>query len=345
MPTRTLLRASFLGVPVLADLIASTTNPTSFWSQFLPNLYYVGIVMGGLTLGWKSGLGIAVGAGVCHSLIGHFLQTTPNVRLGAELLSLLIIGFALVEERRRASDQVVPGASNGKSNLDAPDPLDSAKQLSAIVAEILRDIRTPIASIDGAAFLLSDQVELHNREEFLDIIRNECEHLRRMLSELSQCTEVFPLNCAATDVSSLLSEIVRLSALQHPDPAIAVRTEVTPSLSPLWCDAKQIQQTLVPFVTSAMDAMPGGGQILLAADQMGGQCRIQLKVLEQTVRAGDPASGRGSFSSTFDAAAGHYILAARRTLMQHGGMIRIDDSGPNRRLQFLTLPLYNNKRG
>jgi nitrogen-specific signal transduction histidine kinase len=139
----------------------------------------------------------------------------------------------------------------------------------------------------------------------------------------------------------MLSEIVRLSALEVPDPTIALRTEVASDLSPAWCDKEEILQVIVPFVTSAMNSMPGGGEIMLAADRQNGHARIRLKILGQTTRASDPAAGRGPFSSTFDAGASLRLLAARRTMLQHGGMIQVEQAGQTMRLLSVTIPLYD----
>ncbi len=333
------LRAPLIGIPICANLLAVFASPGGFWEQFLPSLYYVSIVVGGLTLGWKAGLSLALVAGISYSLIGHFLLATPIVRLTAQLISFLIVGFVLAEKRKRATDQLTqdrlkPGTAGLASAV-------AVEQISTMAGEILREIRTPIASIEGAAFILSDTNENNHSGEFLAIIQRECERLKRTLVEISECTEVLPLRCEPTDVSSLLAEVVRSSALEHPDPDIALQTEVIPSLPPVWCDVTRVRQAIVPFVTSAMDSMLGGGRILLVADQVDSHCRIQLKILEQTVRASDPGSGRGPYSSTFDATGGHRIMAAWRTVMQHGGTIRIEEGGQIRKLQFLTLPLYN----
>jgi hypothetical protein len=93
-----------------------------------------------------------------------------------------------------------------------------------------------------------------------------------------------------------------------------------------------------------MLGMPGGGEILLAANRKNGHTRIQLRVLGQTLRSSDPEEGRGTYSSTFDAPGGVGILAARRTVLQQGGTITLDQTGPLKKMVCLTLPLYRGQR-
>ena len=329
-------------VPVIADLLSTLASPSGFWAPFLQSLYYPAIVIGGLTFGWKAGLALACVAGFCHPVIFSLLMGSPWMRLEGQVLAFLVVGFAFVEERRRATERIRVRTPEGPGLIDSR---ACAEQLSELSAEILRQIRTPLASIEGATFLLKDNVsELGNPAEFIDIIARECRRVQGVLDEIAACAEVHPLTCEATDVESILSEAVRLSALEVPDPSISLRTEIAANLTLVWCDRRQIVEVLVSFVVGTMKAMSGGGELLLSAERLDHQARIRLSVLDQTVRAIDPASGRGAFSSTFDPSSGLRLLAARRTLLQHGGSVQMAPVGHLKKLQSITLPLYNRQR-
>jgi signal transduction histidine kinase len=320
------------------DLVAATVSPPGFWSQFLPNLYYAAIVIAGLEYGWKIGLGFAIASAVSHAIIDTLFVTRDLLPLRAPAVAFLIVGFAFFERRRSAEKN---RAEPGQTPL-RPDGRESVEQVAEIASELLREVRTPVASIEGAAYILEESgPDLENQKEFVEIIRCECQRLNRILAEVEECTEVIPLRRAVTDAATLLGEVVRLSALGHPDPAISLKIEVAPDLPPLWCDQQRVEQSLVPFVTSAMSGMSAGGQILLAARREGDQARIQIRVLDQTIQAADPLVGRGQYSSTFEASSGVRVLAARRTILQHGGTIAVEQSGHMKRLSSLTLPLYN----
>jgi signal transduction histidine kinase len=326
-------------VPVLADFTSAFLT-SGFWSQFLPSLYYSCIVIAGLEFGWKAGLGLALYGGISHALIARFLLTSPFVRLEAQLLAFLVVGFAFLEERRRAWARQKEARKPLELGVRTDLCLD---QVSTMLQELVREIGTPFASIEGAAFILDeDSAPQNKREEFVGIIVNECRRVHHILSKLSESAVTVPLECRPTDASAMLGEVVRRAALEHPDPEVSLRIEVAPDLPPLWCDAERIEQAITPFVASAMSALSAGGEILLAADGQNGQARIQLRILGQTIRGGDPAEGRGSYSSTFDEPSGLRVLEARRTMLQHGGTITLDQTGHLRRLLLLTLPLYNN---
>jgi signal transduction histidine kinase len=332
------LLASLIFIPVLADLLSSSVSQSDFWSRFLPGLYYACIVIAGLEFGWKMGLGFAVIAGICHGIIGRVLTASPYPQLQAQLLAFLIVGFALFELRRRDMEK-----RNSAIKTAPAEPQKEAclELVSAMTHEVLGQIRTPFGSIEGAAFVAAHPSEPPaKREEFLRIIISECKRIHGILFELEESTEMVALSCRPTDASSILSEVARQAAMEFPDPNISLRIEVAPDLPLLWCDPVRIEQSMVPFVTGAMHSIRGGGEILLAADRKNSHARLQLRILEQTVRGSDPASGVGAFSSTFQALQGTRILAARRIALQHGGTITFDETGHLKKLLCLTLPLY-----
>jgi signal transduction histidine kinase len=330
-------------IPAVGEWTTAIVAPGGFWSEFFARLYYVPIIIAGLEYGWKAGLGFAILAGLSHSVIAREVLGSPIRELRAPVVAFLVVGFALAEQRRRSAQSKASAktAETAAGPVDTVNTKDCVEQVSEIASELLREIRTPFAGIEGAAYILDETTALENRKEFVDIIRCECRRVNRVLSEMEESTEIIPLKRAPADAASLLGEVVRLSALGNPDPAISLRIEVAPDLPPLWCDAKRIEQTLVPFVTNAMTGMTGGGELLLSAGRQGDQARIQLRVLGQTIHGADPFAGRGQYSSTFDASSGVRVLAARRTLLQHGGTITVERTGHIKKLSSLTLPLYN----
>jgi signal transduction histidine kinase len=324
-------------MPVIVDIVVTAILRTGFWFPLVPGIYYACIVIVGLDFGWKAGLGLAVFAGAAHALISDLFFPEAVSQLGPQALAFLVVGFALLEQRKLLADRVLQAPVTQPVR-----PSEYLDQLSTIACEVLRQIRTPFASIEGAAFLVGqDSTPANKREEFVGIIVNECKRVDDILSELKESAEIIPLACRPIDASSILREVIRLAAMEQPDPSISLRLEVSGDLPPLWCDPVRVQQAIVPFVISEMKGMHDGGEILLAADRQNGYGRIQLKVLGQTVRGSDAAAGRGSYSSTFDAHGGVRILGARRTALQHGGTITLDQTGHLTKLLSLTLPLYN----
>jgi signal transduction histidine kinase len=331
------LVGALLVVPVISDIIASTAALPVFWAQFLPNLYYAAIVVAGLEYGWKAGLSLAIFSAVSHALVDTIFLSKALLQLEASTLAFLIVGFAFFERRRSSTELPPPAVSARIGNGN-----QAVSQLAEVSSELLREVRTPFASIEGAAYLLEESgSNFENQKEFVEIIRNECRRVNRILTEIEQSTNIIPLHMAAVDPATLLSEVVRQAALAHPDPAIKLRIDVSPELPPLWCDAAQVEQSIVPFVTSAMSGMGSGGEFLLAAHRENGHARIQLRIIGQSIQATDPVVGRGKYSATFDASCGVRVVAARRTIMQHGGTVVVEQSGHIKRISSLTLPLYN----
>jgi signal transduction histidine kinase len=319
-------------VPVGADLLASTVLHAGFWSLFLPNLYYACIVIAGLESGWKAGLIFALLGGLCHGLIARWLLASPFVRLEAQLVAFLVVGFALLETRRRTKSRE---PSTQEIRVE-----EWLEQDSAMVQELVQSLNTPFASIEGAAYLLNeDSASPNRRKEFVGIIMKECRRTHAILSELSESAVFVPLSCRPTDASSMLAEIARRATQEYPNPHVSLRVETSSDLAPLWCDRERIEHTIVPFVSDALETVSAGGEILLAADRWNNQARIRLMILGRNVRGRDSAGVPEPHSGfNIDSAR---IMEARRTVLQHRGTLELDSAGPRRGFLLLTLPLYN----
>jgi thiamine transporter ThiT len=78
---------------------------SEFWTQFLPGLYYAGIAIAGLESGWKAGLAAGIVSGIFHAEIGGLFWAGPVTGLEGQLLAFLVLGFALIQQRRLYSGQ------------------------------------------------------------------------------------------------------------------------------------------------------------------------------------------------------------------------------------------------
>jgi len=84
------------------------------------------------------------------------------------------------------------------------DRLPALEQVSIIAREILLEVRTPLASIEGAASILEEGSKPEKSNAFIEIIVSECKRVNRLLSDISESTEIIPLACRATMHPSFL---------------------------------------------------------------------------------------------------------------------------------------------
>jgi two-component system, NtrC family, sensor kinase len=159
------------------------------------------------------------------------------------------------------------------------DALADADRLAAIgqtAASVAHQVGTPLNLISGHVQLLLEQRDLdpdlarrlHLVLEQIgrvsDAIRSLLEHTRR------------PGAAGPIDVGTLLDSIVNLVRPRLAAARVTLEADVAPSLPKIRGERDELEMALLNLVTNALDAMPGGGVLRIAASSRGDQVTIAL---------------------------------------------------------------------
>jgi signal transduction histidine kinase len=191
MRTPFILYTATLAMGLLADFICChVASVPNFCLALLPGLYYVGILVAAITFGTAGGLGAAALAAICHTSAGFVCR--QSVSGGTEIFVFALIALTagwLTHSRRSAG----PSGDQQKRGQDAvmehtvwkPASMNRPVQPEPTRAGLIHQLRTPVASIEGAIYLL-DEPNLPDAkcEEFADIVRRECSRLQTLLESL-----------------------------------------------------------------------------------------------------------------------------------------------------------------
>jgi two-component system, NtrC family, sensor histidine kinase HydH len=212
-------------VVILATLQRLAAPSQMHWIYILQRLYYIPIVLAGLSMGWRGGLGVALLAG------GAFVMGTPPIwtvgRVSAMDQGLEVCVFCLVgglsgvlSDRhrkqaatvRRTSNQLRKAHQQLEKNFERMKRAERIYALAQLSAGLAHEIRTPLASLEGAAILVQRESQSQEqRREFLGIIQNESRRLNRLLTRFLEFARplLASAHCSATKQTNNL-DIFRL---------------------------------------------------------------------------------------------------------------------------------------
>ncbi len=174
--------------------------------------------------------------------------------------------------------------------------------------------------------------------------------LGRIESEAARCGEIVRNLLAfsrssrpqvtANDLNEVIRQSVRLVQHQLDLSSIQARFEPDPALPAVECDAQQIKQALLSILINACEAMPQGGELLVATRVSGADGQAEI-VLRDSGMGMDEETRKHVFEPFFTtkdgtAAGGTGLgLAVAYTIVRsHGGTITVD-SAPGRGSNFL----------
>lgn len=250
-------------------------------------------------------------------------------------LDVLCRQAATALERVRLSEQAKRSAVRAETE----------EMRSSLLAAVSHDLRTPLASITGAATSLRDDPDsgAENRRELLDSIVDQAERLERLVSNLLDMTRLAAGATALRRDWVPLDEIVG-SALLRLESRLAgrnIRVAIPAELPLLHVDPVLFEQVFVNLLENAAKYTPAGTPIDITASADGDP--IEIVVADH-----GPGLPPGAESRVFDKfyrgphagvpGAGLGLPISKGIVEAHGGTVRAETRGAGGAAFRISLP-------
>jgi signal transduction histidine kinase len=148
------------------------------------------------------------------------------------------------------------------------------------------------------------------------------------------------------DVSALLAEVARLMAPEAARAGTRIALELTPELPPVAGDVELLQQACTNLVTNAIQAMPSGGTVTLAA-RRGPDGAIEVRVSDEGVGIAREDVDRifRLYYTTKPRGSGIGLSMVYRIMQMHDGRIDVESAADRGTVMILTLPASSGQAG
>ena len=226
-----------------------------------------------------------------------------------------------------------------QQQLFETEKLSAVGLLAASVAHDIRNLLTPL-SIEIS---LADQDDPALRAESLDAMRRQIDGLALLTHRLLALAKPDLIEREPTDLSELVTQILRLVRPQALIENVAIVCTAAPRLPLVYADPVQMEQVLVNLILNAVQAMraTGGGtlSVSLAPCTLGGRYGARVRIGD-TGPGITPSNKKRLFDPFFTTrpdGAGLGLFSCRRIAEAHGGAIAVR-SRPGATLFTLTLP-------
>jgi signal transduction histidine kinase len=340
MQARVSIRDLGLAGVVIGTLLISLAHHTvpsseEHWHNVFQHLYYVPIVLAALLFGWRGGLAGALLAGISH--LPDILQTlhvSPDSALEqtVEIPVLCAVGFLTgifsdrdrkqrkkIENTTRRLTEVYQELQRNFEQMKRAERLFAVGQLAAGLAH---ELRNPLGSVAGAAGILQRNANLDPKyQECLEIIDKESQRLNRLLTEFLDFARPHPPKFQSVDVDGLLDSVIQLAAHGVGSPAVTLRKQTAQPLPCIDGDPEMLKQLLLNLVINAVQAMPDGGDVVVAATLRDGKMLISVQDQGRGIAPGLRDKIFDPFFTTKDAGTGLGLPVAHQIVDQHGGVL------------------------
>jgi two-component system, OmpR family, sensor histidine kinase KdpD len=296
-------------------------------------LYLLGIVF----VATKYTMGPAIFTVIWSVACFDYFFAAPNYHFGSgqpryffSECVMLVVGFTINALAARLRQETQTAA---KAKLE----FETEKMRTAILSSVSHDLRTPLASITGAASALlaeqdNSEYQKKNREELLNSILNESERMFRLVHNLLDMTRIESGALKVKPQWCSIEEIVG-AAIPHFSRRLSKRQlkiSIPADLPLVELDEVLIEQVMVNLLDNALKYSPAGSDISISAKT------LQSILVVSVVSQGELISAEESrkiferfVRGKHDTTAGGFGLGlaiCKSIITAHGGEIWTDSS-------------------
>jgi two-component system sensor histidine kinase PilS (NtrC family) len=215
---------------------------------------------------------------------------------------------------------------------------DRLATVGRMAANIAHEIRNPLASLTGAIEVLTSPHTAEDaRERLSQIVARESERLNHIIKNFLEYARPAPLSIATFDVAAAAEEVLLLLEHRASPGSLKVMREFAPSV--MWpVDGQHFRQVLWNLCLNAVEAMPAGGELRLAAAVRGETLEVVVSDTGEGIAASDISHVFEPFFSTKSEGTGLGLALVHRIVQEHGGEIDVRSSPGLGTTFTLTLP-------
>jgi nitrogen fixation/metabolism regulation signal transduction histidine kinase len=245
-----------------------------------------------------------------------------------------------VRELVDAFNAMTAELSAGRARLAAAERIAAWREVARRLAHEVKNPLTPIAMAvetlrDPAARERPDFPEI--LEEGTQAIGEEVRRLKRIVDEFGRFARLPSPELAPVPAGHLVASLLAL--YPAPPRGIELARDVEAVLPAVRADRDQILQVLLNLVTNAVEAMPGGGTLRVAARREGDAVAFSVSDSGPGVAPEDLPRVFEPYFTTKAGGTGLGLAIARRIAEEHGGNLDLE-STPGRGATFtLRLPV------
>lgn len=331
-------------LPILAISLAHYTTgaPHTWVHDILRRLYYVPIVLGAFAFGLRGALATSVVVSIVYAphAFTHVFHQDPSSSLEKVLELLLYNMIAAItgsladrEVRERVKQETI--AAKLADSLEELRLMErqlvragKLQALGELTAGLAHEIKNPLASMKGAAQIISDEIPAASpRRRMLDILSKEIDRLTAVLERFLSFARLPRFTVDDVKLRDVVEPVVELMSAQARQSGVTLQCVGCADALVVRGDKENLTLVLMNLVLNAIQASPAGGQ-------------VEVRCMRETVRRahycviavrdqgpGVPDDLRekifNPFFTTRDAGSGLGLSIAARIVDGHEGFIEV----------------------
>jgi signal transduction histidine kinase len=231
------------------------------------------VIADAIVLVWAMAAGLAAGG---ITPVGEALAYGPmRVLLDLGLLTVLLntvalaSGWAVRVADPRLREELHELKVEGEELASQLESVQSLASAGRLVANVAHEISNPLQAMDNFVFVLLEETpEEDARRDHLLMMKQGIDRIRGYLDQLSDFYRQTG-SARSADVNQITGDLLRFLERQLQNANVKVREEFATDLPAARMPEERFRQIVLNVVLNAVEAMPDGGELLVATHQDG----------------------------------------------------------------------------
>jgi PAS domain S-box-containing protein len=243
----------------------------------------------------------------CHlQADGHVLKDNQETALGCIIHVRDVTERKLIEERMRRMERFI--------------------SLGTVASGLHHEIKNPLTALSIHIQLLEERLNDPDAagpvDELVGILKSEVVRLNGVLESFRNFASLPCLAIQPTDIAALLQDTIRLIEPQASQQQVRITVQHPRASLPLVpLDAAKFEQALLNLIINALEAMPAGGHLALAASVQSGAVHVEVADTGPGIPREVQENLFEPYFSTKDRGSGMGLALSEKLIGQHGGRI------------------------
>lgn len=205
---------------------------------------------------------------------------------------------------------------------------DKLASLGTAAAGIVHEIKNPLAIVEGMSEAIVNAFEKGKRETIEDykkVVPKELKRINNLVRELLAYSKPLDLNMVPININDLLNDILKMYEAECDKKNIVIENDMS-DLPPKRLDFDKIKQVFINLILNAIQAMPGGGKLVIRTYSEDGRVAVEIRDTGVGVKKDDLKKVFDPFYSTKEKGTGLGLAVAHKIVKAHHGDIAVDSS-------------------
>ena len=214
--------------------------------------------------------------------------------------------------------------------------------LGKMAAGVAHEVRNPLSSIKGFATLLGAKFPVGSQEHAsARLMVNEVERLNRSITELLDYARPLPLNLAPVELGEAIDNSLKLIRADAEVLGVKVTSTVSPLLPPVIADRDRLLQVFLNLFLNALQAMEGGGTLVVEAGPGDAAGWVAVKVRDngRGIPAAELQRVFDPYFTTKPSGTGLGLAMVLKIVDEHHGTVRVASREGEGTTVTLSLPI------